>query len=456
MSSGTGPRAKADPSSWAAQAFDRLADFVAVIEPTGEIVYVNPFAGGLLGFAESESVGRNIAEFLHPDDLIRALRVVALMVDRALDVPVTPAVYRLRRHDGTWCPVEINASMLPGPEGDDPGAGMVVIVGRYSGDRDLQDQIMEQLTSGRDPVEMISLIPEFGHWRHPNDHYAVLFTGDDGSATSAGSPLACRLTAIAVAGTPWQRAAESGAEVTATLDELPEAVRQPAQAAGLVACWVVPVDDPLFGVPSTIIAWSRDGSAMEVHRYAMETMARLLRLILQWRQQVTTLRQAARRDPLTGLINRSGFLEELEAAGVGGEPPRIGVLYIDLDGFKGVNDEHGHRVGDAVLAQVGQRITGVLRPGDVVGRLGGDEFAVLCPHLVADQDAVAIAERVVAAVQLPFEEDGTKVTIGASVGIATAEPGRLDAEQLIDAADRALYQAKDEGRGRWHLLTSPT
>ena len=456
MSSGTEPGAMADPSSWAAQAFDRLADFVTVIEPTGEIVYVNPFASDLLGFDPSESVGRNIAEFLHPDDLIRALRVVGMMVDRSLDVPVTPAVYRLRRRDETWCPVEINASMLPGPDGDDPGAGLVVIIGRYSGDRDLQDQIMEQLTSGRDPGEMISLIPEFGHWRHPNDHYAVLFTGDDGRPKSAGSPLACKLAAIDVAGTPWQRAAESGDELTATLADLPDAVRQPASAAGLAECWVVPVPDPLFGMPATIIAWGRDGaSAMEIHRYAIETMARLLTLILQWRQQVTTLRQAARRDPLTGLINRSGFLEELEAAGIGGGPPRIGVLYIDLDGFKGVNDDHGHRIGDAVLAQVGQRITGVLRPGDVVGRLGGDEFAVLCPHLVADQDAVAIAERVVAAVERPFDEDGVQVTIGASVGIATTEPGRLDAEQLIDATDQALYHAKGEGRGRWHLLTSP-
>ncbi len=233
------PEAGRTRPSWAAQAFDRLADFVTVIAPTGEIVYVNPFAGNLLGYTPAESVGRNIADFLHPDDLIRALQVVGLMVDRALDVPVTPAVYRLRRHDDTWCPVEINASMLPGPDGDDPGDGLVVIVGRYSGDRDLQDQIMEQLTSGRDPGEMISLIPEFGHWRHPNDHYAVLFTGDDGRARSAGSPLACKLAAIDVAGSPWQRAAESGSEVTATLADLPDAVRQPAQAAGLIECWVV-------------------------------------------------------------------------------------------------------------------------------------------------------------------------------------------------------------------------
>ncbi|MGZ4704262.1 MAG: diguanylate cyclase domain-containing protein [Acidimicrobiales bacterium] len=457
MSSGTEPGAGDDQASWAAQAFDRLADFVTVIAPSGEIVYVNPFGAELLGFTQAEAVGRNMADFLHPDDLIRALRVVGMMVDRSIDVPVTPAVYRLRRQDGTWCPIEINASMLPGPEGDDPGAGLVVIVGRYSGDRDLQDQIMEQLTSGRDPAEMIGLIPEFGHWRHPDDHYAVLYTGDDGAPESAGSPLACRLAAIDVAGTPWQRAAETGQEIVASLDDLPEAVRQSAMAAGLAECWVVAVDDPLFGVPATIIAWGRDGGpAMEVHRYAVETMARLLTLILQWRQQVTTLRQAARRDPLTGLINRSGFVEQLEAAGVGGNPPRIGVLYIDLDGFKGVNDAYGHRVGDEVLAQVGQRLTGVLRPGDVVGRLGGDEFAVLCPHLVTDEDAVAIAERVVAALEQPFLADSVQVAIGASVGIATTGPGRLDAEQLIDAADRALYRAKGEGRGRWHLLAPPT
>jgi diguanylate cyclase (GGDEF)-like protein len=107
-----------------------------------------------------------------------------------------------------------------------------------------------------------------------------------------------------------------------------------------------------------------------------------------------------------------------------------------------------------VLSQVGQRITGVLRPGDLVGRLGGDEFAVLCPHLVSDEDAVAIAERVVVALEQPFEAEGVDVAIGASVGIATTEPGRLDPEQLIDAADRALYRAKGEGRGRWHLLSA--
>ena len=132
------------------------------------------------------------------------------------------------------------------------------------------------------------------------------------------------------------------------------------------------------------------------------------------------------------------------------------MLYIDLDGFKGVNDEHGHRVGDAVLAQVGQRITGVLRPGDVVGRLGGDEFAVLCPHLRRPTRTPSPSP----SGSWPRSScrsrpTASQVAIGASVGIATTEPGELDAEQLIDAADRALYRAKGEGRGRWHLLASP-
>jgi diguanylate cyclase (GGDEF)-like protein/PAS domain S-box-containing protein len=454
MSTGSDAAPAPEHAHWATEAFERLADLVVVVDPTGSIVWANPFAGELLGFGLDEATGTNLADYLHPDDLVRALRVMSLMVDREIDVAVTPAVYRLRRSDGTWCPIELNASMLPGPAGDDPGAGLLLIFGRYSGDRDLSDRIMEQLTSGREPGDVIDLIPEFGLWRHPFDHYAVRYTGESGEHRVAGTPVACDLAEIDVAGSPWDLAASSGEEVTATLADLPEELRQAAIARGLVECWVVPVPDPLHGFPATIMAWSRLGSAMEVHRYAVETMARLLTLILQWRQQVTSLRNAARRDPLTGLINRSGFLEQLEAAGAGGDPPRIGVLYIDLDGFKGVNDVHGHRAGDSVLAHVGQRLTGVLRPGDVVGRLGGDEFAVLCPHLTTDDDAVAIAERVVDALERPFVAEGLEVQIGASVGIATTAPGELEAEQLIDIADQALYRAKAEGRGRWHLLSS--
>jgi diguanylate cyclase (GGDEF)-like protein len=108
-----------------------------------------------------------------------------------------------------------------------------------------------------------------------------------------------------------------------------------------------------------------------------------------------------------------------------------------------------------VLAEVAQRISAVLRPDDVVARLGGDEFAVLCPQLDDDSSASSIADRVVSSLRQPFFVGEVEVAIGASVGIATALSGQLTADDLIDAADRALYLAKDGGRDRWHLSSEP-
>ena len=447
-----------DRARWAAEAFDRLADLVVVIDPSGGVVYANPFARRMIGVDVGDALGHNMAEFLHPDDLVRAIRVMGMMVDRAMNVPVTPAVYRLGSEETGWHPVEINASVIPAEAtgGDEPGEGLVVIFGRYSGDRELQDRIMGLLVAGTSATSLIELIPEFGGWRHPLDHYGVFYQGDDGSALGAGSDVACALGLLDEPEAPWARAARSGDEVTASVADLSPTLRAAAEAHGLSECWARPIDDPLFESRAVIVAWGRvEAPVMEVHRYALDTMARTLALVLRWRQQVTGLRRAARRDPLTGLTNRTGFWEVLEGVGSEQTEPRVGVLYVDLDGFKGVNDAHGHRTGDQVLALVGSRISGGLRPGDVVARLGGDEFAVLCPQLLDDAAAVTIAERIMGALTEPFQVGDLEVTIGASVGIATTPPGRLDADELLDAADRALYQAKGEGRGRWHLVSVP-
>ena len=184
-----------DRARWAADAFDRLADFVAVIDPAGDVVYANPFAERMLDLAPGEGIGRSMGEFLHPEDLERAVRVMTMMVDRDMDVPVSPAVYRVGRADTGWHPVEINASVIPVDEaaGDQPGEGLVVIFGRYSGDRDLHDEIMGLLVSGTPPTRVVERIPEFGRWRHPLDHYAVFYDGDDGATLAAGTELACAL-----------------------------------------------------------------------------------------------------------------------------------------------------------------------------------------------------------------------------------------------------------------------
>jgi diguanylate cyclase (GGDEF)-like protein len=373
---------------------------------------------------------------------------------------MTPALYRLRRADGGWWPIEFMGTTLPdvgtgagGATG--AGAGRVLVVGRYSGDRHLQDQIMELLTARAPVPAIVELIPEFGHWRHPDEHYAV-FYDDMGEPASAGSDLAVALHELDHSGhTPWARAAAGRHEVMVDTGQLPAALRAAAAAEHLLACWAVPVDDPLFPEPAVLVVWVREGGPpASAHRYSLDMMARMLTLVLQWRAQVVDLERAARRDPLTGITNRTGFFELLRhPTGRGTGKPLTGVLYIDLDGFKVVNDRLGHRAGDAVLIELADRLGRVVRNGDVVARLGGDEFAVLCPDLTTDHDLVSIAERIIAVAAEPVVVGTDEITVGASVGIATAPTSEVERnpDGLVDLADDALYHAKAAGRGRWHV-----
>jgi diguanylate cyclase (GGDEF)-like protein len=167
------------------------------------------------------------------------------------------------------------------------------------------------------------------------------------------------------------------------------------------------------------------------------------------------LAHARQHDTLTGLPSRALFIERAQQALSGRRPAggHVGALFIDLDGFKPVNDIHGHAVGDALLTAVAKRLTDTVRPTDLVGRFGGDEFLVLCRGLVDEQGAVLIADRVQSAIAQPFEIGPLTVSIGTSIGVATFDHGIDDAAALIHNADLAMYQAKQGGRGRVEIFT---
>jgi len=161
------------------------------------------------------------------------------------------------------------------------------------------------------------------------------------------------------------------------------------------------------------------------------------------------VRQASR-DDLTGLANRSAFMESLQqaAAAARRDGNTIGVLYFDIDRFKVVNDSLGHGVGDLLLAKVASRLQGVMRSQDLLARLGGDEFTLLLDRIHGRAEAIAIAERVAAAFGDPFEVGGRRFNISASIGIATNLDPADDAETLLTYADAAQYRAKQRGRNR--------
>ncbi|MCW2779004.1 MAG: putative signaling protein, partial [Frankiales bacterium] len=150
------------------------------------------------------------------------------------------------------------------------------------------------------------------------------------------------------------------------------------------------------------------------------------------------LEQAARRDPLTGLGNRT-HLESLLARAAREQAP-VGLLFVDLDGFKAVNDRHGHEAGDAVLVESALRLRAAVRPTDSVVRLGGDEFVVVCPQLSGLGEGELLADRLERLLAAPVDVDGRRVTVGASIGCAVAPVD--DPLALLAAADRAMYARK--------------
>lgn len=162
------------------------------------------------------------------------------------------------------------------------------------------------------------------------------------------------------------------------------------------------------------------------------------------RRTADRFRHGAFHDALTGLPNRVLLQERLDHAAARSirSHADAAVLFIDLDHFKTINDEHGHHVGDQLLLAVTRRLTDGMRTGDTLARLGGDEFVLLCEDLVHPSDAHVIAERIQRSLAEPFVLAEHTVTISASVGLAYAGPGSQVSERLIADADAAMYKAK--------------
>ncbi|MBS1814048.1 MAG: EAL domain-containing protein [Acidobacteria bacterium] len=166
------------------------------------------------------------------------------------------------------------------------------------------------------------------------------------------------------------------------------------------------------------------------------------------------IRVLAFQDPLTGLPNRRQFDDALKAAIAA--PPREGavhaVLLLDLNGFKQINDVHGHGTGDEVLTITAQRLLSAMRDGDLVARLGGDEFAVLATHLADPEAATNIARRIIDALKDPIHIGSTKHMVGSGIGIALMPSDATAPEEILRKADLALYRAKEERRSAMHFF----
>jgi diguanylate cyclase (GGDEF)-like protein len=212
-------------------------------------------------------------------------------------------------------------------------------------------------------------------------------------------------------------------------------------------------DAPLrlsVGADDELVAWLErdlDDEEMSFLRAIANTLATALARL----RSEERMRHEALHDPLTGLANRTLLRDRLEhalARSARDDASVTGVLFVDLDNFKQVNDADGHAAGDAVLVELGGRLRAAVRPGDTVARLGGDEFVVVCEE--ADEaTAMALGHRLEEAIRQPLEVAGVEHRLTASIGIAL---GRSDPDALLGDADAAVYHAKAAGGSRVELF----
>jgi diguanylate cyclase len=190
------------------------------------------------------------------------------------------------------------------------------------------------------------------------------------------------------------------------------------------------------------------GNTIEVLGRAVETLAetnaRLLRKVAQLECEVAQAHHLAYHDSLTGLPNRALLLDRLNQAMLQATRQQkvVGLLLLDLDGFKTVNDRFGHNVGDLLLQQVATRLLGCIRGCDTACRYGGDEFVIMLPEAGGAEDTEAVKQKLRTRLSVPYRLGEYVVAIGASIGAAVFKAGTVSCVELIDAADSAMYRAK--------------
>jgi diguanylate cyclase (GGDEF)-like protein/PAS domain S-box-containing protein len=429
----------------------------------GIVRHLNPAAAAMLGLPVEQVLGRSVADFLSPASVEVATRMLTQVL--GTDQEDIPVDFEIARADGVMFPVEVGGHRYL----DGPDQALHLRIRPAARER-FMERFLTELVSGAPLDKSLSLLTRSIDATVPRSATAIVhgWTGDHFGGASAPAVTeqlwqACRRAIVdteARPALPWYRAMRSGRvdPVHCGVDDLPADLAAAAKADGHHACWVFPVLIPPDVAPTAaVVVWrGPEGDPLHGQSIAVGKMIDAVALAVERDRSHQRLVRAATRDPLTDLLNREELVNRMSALLDRSPPVPFGVLYVDLDRFKPVNDHYGHRFGDSLLALIGARLGAAVRSTDHLARVGGDEFVVLCPDLTADEAAIALGDALIAALATPLELGGISVLVGTSIGVALSpRHGRSPAE-LIDTADRALYAAKRAGRGCIRIAPEPT
>ncbi|MFP3906876.1 MAG: diguanylate cyclase domain-containing protein [Acidimicrobiales bacterium] len=413
----------------------------------GTITWASESIRELLGHDPDSLVGSHALDLIHPDShgaTLEALeRIGELTPDREAGWTSSGLVVDLMASDGRRVSCDVSVATPARTQLD----SFVIQLRRAVGASALQ-QTMAAMAAGESCETVLSVVAEMFAQGLANTTIEILYEWEGGRfRRQVGSPDTVIELDHTTGDEPWIRAARTGrSELIEPIDTLHPPTKGAVQQHRLVGGVAQPVQIDLMDRPAAVVvAWWGSLSRSPIFEYRVNQAVDLVGLILQWHQGRRALEWEASHDALTTLTNRRAFVEGVEhrmTDGIAGS-----VFYLDLDEFKAVNDEHGHLIGDEMLAAAAERVQACTRPGDLVARLGGDEFAVFCPHLVDPDAAYELANRFVAALSRPFAVEGVTATIGASVGIALSDDDTT-LDQILAAADSRLLEAKSAGKNQ--------
>ncbi len=417
----------------------------------GSVVWTSETSRRSLGWSEEFVADAHIVDMVHADDLGAVAATMAEEVRGSWERE--HMVVRVRCGDGSYTHVEFGGMDLREPD----GTGLYLVWGRSHESTVRLTTFMRAFGAGASLEELaIQVLGWFDASSDDNTATLSLRRGDGSyEAVPWGADvdpaLRVDLQASGADKAPWRRAVHTGVlEVETDLSSLDGSLATAAATLGATTLWVLPVHTSSGAAPGALLSiWRRStGEPLATHGRMLETCSQYLRLAIDWHDSHQALVAAATTDPLTGLANRAHLADAIRAD----RSPLAAVLFCDLDDFKLVNDRHGHLVGDQLLQEAARRLGAAVRSTDLLARLGGDEFAVFCPDLASEIDAEDVADSIIAALDVPVVVGGQRQRIGCSVGVATVRAGGQganDLDQLLGEADRALYRAKDLGKGRW-------
>jgi diguanylate cyclase (GGDEF)-like protein len=406
---------------------------VALISEDLRNLWVSRSVAWVVGNDPATAMTEKSLTRVHPDDVDRLLHGLAQAKAAApTDAPslrvVEPLRFRVQRPDGGWLALESLVINLL----DDPVVnGLVAVVRPVGGEADGVARVVDLLVADAPLREVLAacagVVPEYlGS--------AAVVAVRDGRPV-IGAPAGTSAERLS-ADDGWWRAtlADGQARVGTDHAGFPDDLAIRARDEGFRSTWALPLCDVAGDeVMGCLIVWVRIATELNITNEAgVKQAERLAGLVIGEQRRRDALRHEALTDPLTRVANRSALRVRFDSA-----TDPLTVAIIDLDGFKQVNDTHGHEAGDAVLQVVAQRILGAVRQDDLVVRLGGDEFVIVFAAGTAAEGMVTSMRRVVDSIGSPIQLGDLTVSVGASAGLATGTP-----PEVMKQADRALYEAK--------------